>query len=89
MQLIKEADLQLEGASTPFIVRFSKGNKMAVDEEDIGNFVLLITLPSTFVLRFSSSSCLYAYKPWTFLCPECHRDGKIYRMNYIEIRQVF
>uniref|UniRef100_A0A915D5W1 Integrin alpha-2 domain-containing protein n=1 Tax=Ditylenchus dipsaci TaxID=166011 RepID=A0A915D5W1_9BILA len=36
LQLIKEADLQLEGASTPSIVRFSKGSRSAVDEEDIG-----------------------------------------------------
>ncbi|KAI3413533.1 hypothetical protein GPALN_011023 [Globodera pallida] len=36
VQLIKEADLQLEGASRPAIVRFSKGNRLVVDEVDIG-----------------------------------------------------
>ncbi|KAL3090253.1 hypothetical protein niasHS_006705 [Heterodera schachtii] len=36
VQLIKEADLQLEGASRPSIVRFSKGNRLVTDEVDIG-----------------------------------------------------
>ncbi|KAI6201755.1 FG-GAP repeat protein [Aphelenchoides besseyi] len=36
VKLIKEADLQLEGVSRPSIIRFSKGNRRATDEEDIG-----------------------------------------------------
>lgn len=40
VKLIKEADLQLVGASIPKIIRFSKGYRRATDEEDIGNQVL-------------------------------------------------
>ncbi|KAI6239094.1 Integrin-alpha2 domain-containing protein [Aphelenchoides fujianensis] len=36
VKLIKEADLQLDGVSRPPIIRFSKGNRRATDEEDIG-----------------------------------------------------
>jgi hypothetical protein len=40
VKLIKEADLELNGDSLPKIIRFSKGNRRATDEEDIGTQVV-------------------------------------------------
>ncbi|KAI6177257.1 FG-GAP repeat protein [Aphelenchoides bicaudatus] len=40
VKLIKEADLQLNGASQPTITRFSKGHRRVTDEEDIGPQVI-------------------------------------------------
>lgn len=40
VKLIKEADLQLDGSSQPKIIRFSRGNRHATDEEDIGSQVV-------------------------------------------------